>query len=502
MTKEAIQNLIAKGELKKAIEHLLGLTKNNSDHADTHNALLLNSSRLIELENRRNQGTIDLGNELLTKNQVTGAILGLVNQLDADFWAAPATHSPLEELRTAPLLLDFVKKHGDAYEHDHALFTEFGEAVKKTFGSVKERDLLRILGEVYTAYQEIPHLAGAFVASNQGKWTTSQWVDFKEEVFEKYGEVMSAQDLARVVEEKKKWYPFLNDFIYIKGGQFMMGAPESDSLASSHEKPQHEVQLSDFYLDKYALTLAQFAEFIAETGYQTDADKREGSYIWNDGSYKKQAGVNWRCDAQGSPQTDGQQPVIHISWNDAIHFCNYWNKNLGLKPSYDAKGNLLNTEGQITTDLRQVYGFRLPSEAEWEYACRAGTSTPYYTGETLSHDQANFDNHWGHTQPVGRYAPNPWGLYDMYGNVWEWCQDVFATDFYAKCKNQGRIFNPLSTQNGDSQVIRGGSWSNFAQRCRSSHQGKDRPTFRGSRYGFRVAFVPPPGSWTAHSTSP
>ncbi len=85
MTKEAIQNLIAKGELKKAIEHLLALTQHKPDHAGTHNALLLNSSRLTELENRRNQGTIDLGNELLTKNQVTGAVLELLNQLPADF---------------------------------------------------------------------------------------------------------------------------------------------------------------------------------------------------------------------------------------------------------------------------------------------------------------------------------------------------------------------------------------------------------------------------------
>ena len=501
MTKEAIQNLIAEGELKKAIEHLLGLTKNKSDHANTHNDLLLNSSRLTVLDKQRNQGTIDLGQELMTKNQVAVAILELLNQLDVDFWTAPASSSSsLEDLRTAPLLLDFVKKHGDAYDHDHALFTEFSEAVKRTFGQVKERDMLRVLGEVYTAYQEIPKLADVFVAKNQGKWKTSQWVDFKEEIFEKYGDVLSVQDLAGLVEEKKKWYPVLKDFVYIKGGQFMMGAPESDPTALSFEKPQHGVRVSDFHLGKFTIILGQFAEFIAATGYQTDADKKGESDVCKDSNWQNQAGVNWRYDIQGKEQNDLQHPVIHVSRNDAINFCNYWNEKLGLKPSYDAKGNLLNTEGKITTDLRQVYGFRLPSEAEWEYACRAGTSTLYYTGDQLSLEQANFNKHLGRTQPVGSYAPNPWGLYDMHGNVWEWCQDIYDADFYEKCKKQGQVSNPLNVQNDATQVLRGGGWYNYVRHCRSSNRLVIKPA-HDFNIGFRVAFVPPPGTWTAHSTS-
>ncbi len=323
MTKEAIQNLIAKGELKKAIEHLLGLTKNNPDHADTHNDLLLNSSRLTELDKQRNQGIIDLGDERRTRNRVDLAILDLVNQLPSDFWAAPVAHSPLEELRTAPLLLEFVKKNGDAYEHDHGLFTEFCEVVKKDFGSVKERDLLRILNEVYTAYQEIPPLAGFFVAKNLGKWKTSQWVDFKEGIFVWYGEVMSGQDLARIVEEKKEWFDTVHkDFVLIKGGSFTMGAPENDPNAQSWEKPQHQVEITNFYLSKFTITIGQFAKFIEATGYQTNADKDEGSYIWKDSNWQKQAGVNWRYDVHGKQQNDLHHPVIHVSWNDAIAFCN------------------------------------------------------------------------------------------------------------------------------------------------------------------------------------
>ncbi|MDX2069138.1 MAG: SUMF1/EgtB/PvdO family nonheme iron enzyme [Haliscomenobacter sp.] len=492
MTKEDIQQLVAKGELKKAIEHLLGLTKNKADHADTHNALLLNSSRLSDLDKQRNQGTIELGNELLTKNQVTGAVLELLNQLPVDFWTAPATLSPLEELRTAPLLLDFVKKHGDAYEHDHGLFTEFSEAVKKAFSTVKERDLLRILGEVYTAHQEIPQLVGAFVANNLGKWKTSQWVDFKEDIFGWYGEVLSGQDLAAVVEEKKKRFAeVFKDFVHIKGGQFMMGAPEADKDASKDEKPQHEVKLSDFYLGKYAITLAQFAEFIEATGYQTNADKGGGRSVWTGKIWEMKAGVNWRYDVKSNPQTNPQHPVIHVSWNDAIAFCNYWNEKFGLRPSYDTQGNLLNTQGKITTDLRQVQGFRLPSEAEWEYACRAGTSSLYYTGDQLSPKQANFGCYLDRTQVVGSYSPNPWGLYDMLGNVLEWCQDVFDADFYEKCKKQGRIINPLNVQDDTFRVLRGGGWGNVPQGCRPSNRSGYPPASCDFDLGFRVVLGSP-----------
>lgn len=255
-------------------------------------------------------------------------------------------------------------------------------------------------------------------------------------------------------------------------------------------------------MGKHTITLALFAEFIAATGYQSDADKDGGSYVWNNGSSEKQAGVNWHCDVEGKLQTDFQHPVIHVSWNDAINFCNYWNEKSGFKPSYDAKGNLLNTEGEIITDIGKVYGFRSPSEAEWEYACRAGTSTLYYTGDQLSPEQANFNEHLGDTQAVGSYAPNPWGLYDMHGNVWEWCQDVFDADFYKKCEKQGQVSNPLNVQNGTSRVIRGGSWFLHTQLCRSTNRYDYPTSIRNNFVGFRVVLFFPPGSWTVHSTNP
>jgi formylglycine-generating enzyme required for sulfatase activity len=305
---------------------------------------------------------------------------------------------------------------------------------------------------------------------------------------------MSAQDLAEIVEEKKKWFnAVFEGFEYINGGAFNMGALENDPDAQSWEKPQHQVLVSDFYMAKFTITLGQFAEFIAATGYQTDADKDSGSYIWTDSSTEKQAGVNWRCDVKGNPQTDFQHPVIHVSWNDAIHFCNYWSEKLGLKPSYDAPGNLLDGHGQITADLQQVSGFRLPSEAEWEYACRSGTTTLYYTGDQLSPEQANFNNHLGRTQPVGSYPHNPKGLYDMFGNVWEWCQDVFDADFYEKCKKQGQVKNPLNDQNSANRVLRGGSWLSNPKGCRTSSRSLNHPANRVIFAGFRVVLGSSPG---------
>ncbi len=249
-----------------------------------------------------------------------------------------------------------------------------------------------------------------------------------------------------------------------------------------------------FLLGQVYHKTAEFAEFIAATGYQTDADKNGESTVWTGKAWGKKAGVNWRCDVKGNPQTNLQHPVIHVSWNDAIHFCNYWSEKLGLKPSYDAQGNLLNTDGKTTTDLRQVSGFRLPSEAEWEYACRAGTSTLYYTGDQLSQEQANFNNHLGRTQPVGAYAPNPWGLYDMLGNVWEWCQDVFDEAFYEKCKKQGQVSNPLNVQNGAYRVLRGGGWDDYPQFWRPSARNDSLPALRYCNVGFRVVLGSPPGS--------
>ncbi|MBN2090010.1 formylglycine-generating enzyme family protein, partial [candidate division KSB1 bacterium] len=208
--------------------------------------------------------------------------------------------------------------------------------------------------------------------------------------------------------EKCPHLPAPGSFVFIKAGAFLMGSPESEIDRRDNEM-QHEVKLSHFYMAKYPVTVGQFEGFIQESHCRTDADKGGGSYLWNGKKYELKSGINWRCDVKGQIQKDKQHPVIHVSWNDAIAYSEWLSKKLNAK-------------------------FRLPTEAEWEYACRAGTTTPFNTGENLTTNQANYAGNYpyknfpkgryiGHTTPVGNYPPNAWGLYDMHGNVWEWCLD-------------------------------------------------------------------------------
>lgn len=226
----------------------------------------------------------------------------------------------------------------------------------------------------------------------------------------------------------------------IKGGEFAMGGDELD-----WEKPIHSVKISPFRLGRYVVTAGQYQRF--------DPDHRKQNVKGNERFFE-----------------DENQPVINVSWYDAYIFCKW-------------------------------AGGRLPTEAEWEYACRAGTTTPFNTGENLTTEQANYDGNYPYknfpkgkylkkTTPVGSYDPNAWGLYDMHGNVYEWCQDWFDTDYYEACKKQGVAQNPPGPETGSNRVLRGGYWRGDAQGCRSANRNRDRPELRYDDIGFRLVFVP------------
>jgi formylglycine-generating enzyme required for sulfatase activity len=130
--------------------------------------------------------------------------------------------------------------------------------------------------------------------------------------------------------------------------------------------------------------------------------------------------------------------------------------------------------------------YRLPTEAEWEYACRAGTTTPFAFGDSPSSTQANFDG--SKTAPVGSYEPNAWGLHDMHGNVWEWCADWYGKHYYSRSPRQ----DPQGPQEeGEGRVIRGGGWEENGSECRSAVRDKAEPVFRACHIGFRVVCVAP-----------
>jgi formylglycine-generating enzyme len=192
-----------------------------------------------------------------------------------------------------------------------------------------------------------------------------------------------------------------DNMVFIKGGTFQMGSSDGES----NEQPVHEVRVSDFFMGKYEVTVAEFRQFVEAENYKTDADKDGGSYMWTGSNWEKKAGISWQNDAEGKPAQDNY-PVLHISWDDATVYCAWLSRTTGKK-------------------------YRLPTEAEWEYAAKGGANQKWAgTNEENSlYRYANYNESGSkdgktYTSSVGSYQPNPFGLYDMSGNVWEWCSTV------------------------------------------------------------------------------
>ncbi len=228
------------------------------------------------------------------------------------------------------------------------------------------------------------------------------------------------------------------EFIWIKGGCYKMGSPASEAGRDGDEQ-QHKVCVDGFYLGKKEVSQAEWQEIMGS----------------NPSKYK----------------TSNSLPVERVSWDDAQVFL-----------------------GKLT-DSDKV--FRLPSEAEWEYAARAGSSTPFFTGAALSSKQANYDgNHpYGNTAKgkyprktmrVGSYPANGWGLYDMHGNVWEWVNDWYGEEYYTSSPQK----NPAGPSSSWYRVIRGGGWYSFAKGCRSANRDWNTPDENGVNIGFRVVLAP------------
>ena len=232
-----------------------------------------------------------------------------------------------------------------------------------------------------------------------------------------------------------KKYPVDIEWISIPAGTFTMGSPASEVNHESNET-QYQVTLPAFKMSKNEITFAQYDVFCEKTGREKPSDSG-----WDRGT----------------------RPIINVSWDDATAFATWM-------------------------------GCRLPSEAEWEYACRAGNTSPFNTGSNLTTDQANYNgnnpydnnstgNYIQKTMPVGSYSPNSWGLNDMHGNVREWC-----SDWYGNYPSSSQT-NPTGVSSGSSRVFRGGSWDSGARDCRSANRNDGVPSFRYS-VGFRLVVAP------------
>jgi sulfatase modifying factor 1 len=172
----------------------------------------------------------------------------------------------------------------------------------------------------------------------------------------------------------------------------------------------------------------------------------------------------------------GRNPVEQVRWSDAVRFCNKRSELEGLRPCYDLKTWKCDFDAD---------GYRLPTEAEWECACRAGTSTAYYFGDDPSKlgEYAWFDkNSGGHPRPVGQKQPNAWGLFDMCGNLWEWCNDFYKVDYYG----ESPLTDPKGPDTGRTKVVRGGAWRFSAQMCRAGYRYNENPGYADVCFGYDI----------------
>ncbi len=224
------------------------------------------------------------------------------------------------------------------------------------------------------------------------------------------------------------------EMVEIPGGTFIMGSPASEAGGHSSKSPQHQVTVPSFYMGKYELTQAQYQAIIGTNPSNFKGDNR---------------------------------PVERVSWNNAVEFCKKLSQKTGKK-------------------------YRLPSEAEWEYACRAGTTTPFYFGESITPDLVNYNGNYAYasapkgqyrqqTTDVGTFPPNAFGLYDMHGNVWEWCEDDWQENYINAPINGSALIS-----RSNKKLLRGGSWYYDPEYCRSAFRLYDLLDNYDFNIGFRV----------------
>jgi formylglycine-generating enzyme required for sulfatase activity len=227
--------------------------------------------------------------------------------------------------------------------------------------------------------------------------------------------------------------------VLLPAGQFSMGS----NTGGADEKPVHTVKVSAFYIDAYLVTQKSYEALM------------------------KANPSRWK-----SPTN----PVEQVRWSDAVRYCNARSKAEGLEPVYNL------TTWQANNALG---GYRLPTEAEWEYACRAGTKTKYYFGDDarkLGTYAWYKSNSGAKPRPIGSKAPNAWGLYDLSGNLSEWCYDRYSRTYYAESAAE----NPRGPATGDTRVLRGGSWDSEAGECTSSYRHKANPGYADACFGYDV----------------
>ena len=252
------------------------------------------------------------------------------------------------------------------------------------------------------------------------------------------------------------------EFVRIEKGCFQMGSPESETGRDDDERRHRVCIEEDYYMGTTEVTRGAFARFVEATGYETEAESGDGCWIWTGSAFEMESGRSWRDPGFDQGSTE---PAVCVSWNDAVAYAEWLSEETGKD-------------------------YRLPTEAEWEYAARAGTDTRYWWGDqdpvcqAGARNGAKFDDDQGcddtGTEPVGTYQANPWGLYEVHGNVWEWTCSAYAENYDGsemRCQTSG----------GARRVDRGGSWNLAPRRLRAANRYHDSPAYRYGYLGFRLA---------------
>jgi formylglycine-generating enzyme required for sulfatase activity len=302
--------------------------------------------------------------------------------------------------------------------------------------------------------------------------TQKKWISLK-----------AGDDKTLEIRLKKIQNEFTNSlgmrFVYISPGKFLMGSSKKDPDMLSDEK-EHQVTLTKpFFMQSTEVTVGKFTQFVKATGYRTESETGDGCWISAKGAvWKKKRGSSWRKPGYGEiiESPDNRLPVTCVTWNDAQAFIRWLSRK----------------EGKI---------YRLPTEAEWEYACRAGTHTPFSYGSCLSTDQANYGKlgqyfsackgvfRVNRKKPinVGNLTPNPWKLFNVHGNVSEWCQDWYGP------YPGGSVTDPKGPSSGTERVMRGGHWRADSNGSRSAKRWRFRPDSASNTIGFRLVMIPKAG---------
>ncbi len=301
----------------------------------------------------------------------------------------------------------------------------------------------------------------------------------------------------------------LQGMVYVPGGGFQMG--DHSGQGYGHEVPIHPVIVNSFYMDVYEVTNQTYAMYL-NSAYGQGRVQVSNNVVYQVGGAGQAlcdttdssgySRITWNGSTFGVTAGKEDHPMVSVSWYGAGHYANWRSREDGFTPCYDESDWSCNFAAD---------GYRLPTEAEWEYAARGGEDSPYLMypwGNTIDGSQANysgsgdpFEGPWPETTNVGYYdgnqipagidMANGYGLYDMSGNVWEWCGDWYSGVYYQACFDQGTVTNPTGPTGGSSRVARGGGWPGSPSYLRSAGRFTTYPTYRYNDLGFRLLAVRP-----------